>query len=122
LLKVLLVSLLVILVALTTVACSASNSSTSSVVTTTSPAITSTPAAIDAAALYAAKCAACHGANRQGTAGVAPAINKSTIGDDSDAEVAALISNGKTGTAMPAFKGQLTADQINALVTFIKAP
>ena len=117
--KVILASILVLVLALSAVACSGGSSS--SVVTTTSPAITSTPA-IDAAALYASKCAACHGANRQGTTGVAPALNASTIGDDSDSEVAGVINNGKTGTSMPAFKSQLTSDQVNALVKFIKAP
>jgi predicted lipoprotein with Yx(FWY)xxD motif/cytochrome c5 len=86
---------------------------------TTPPAAT-TAAAIDAAAIYASSCAVCHGANRQG--GVGPALNASSLGAISSANLASEIANGKTGTAMPSFSTQLSTAQINALVTFIMQP
>jgi cytochrome c5 len=85
------------------------------------PAASSSPAsAINAASIYASSCAACHGANRQGSVG--PALNASTLGAISSADLASEIANGKTGTAMPSFSSQLSTAQINALVAFIMQP
>ena len=83
---------------------------------------TSPPAAPSGKDLFAAKCAACHGVNRQGTPGFAPALTQDNISKLSDTEITATISDGRAGTAMPAFKGSLSTDQIDALVKFLKSP
>ncbi|MBI2830519.1 MAG: c-type cytochrome [Chloroflexi bacterium] len=90
----------------------------------TTPSLPPTPAtpAINASTLFASKCAACHGANRQGTPGLAPALNAQSLAGKSDTLLSDTINNGKTGTAMPAFKGQLTSAEIDALIKFIKSP
>jgi mono/diheme cytochrome c family protein len=88
---------------------------------TTPPAIT-TPVPVSGKDLFAAKCAACHGVNRQGTPGFAPALTPDNLAKLNDADITDTISNGRTGTAMPPFKGSLTTDQIAALVQFVKSP
>ncbi|MBI4188098.1 MAG: cytochrome c [Chloroflexi bacterium] len=80
------------------------------------------PPAVDAKQIYAAKCAACHGPTRQGVTGLAPALTAQSLAEDSDADIKAIISNGKTGTAMVAFKDVLKADEIDAIVKFLKSP
>ncbi|MBI2852855.1 MAG: c-type cytochrome [Chloroflexi bacterium] len=74
---------------------------------------------IDAASLYANNCAACHAANRQGTPGLAPALTASALaGKDEDALIN-TVTKGRTGTAMPAFEGRLSKDEIHELVEFL---
>lgn len=81
----------------------------------------------DAAALYARQCASCHGA----TGAPNPVMVRSlgTIPDFTDARrmaaqpdsvLEAAIAGGK-GRNMPAYRSRLTADQIRALVTYMKS-
>jgi mono/diheme cytochrome c family protein len=81
----------------------------------------------DAAALYARQCASCHGA--AGTPNPAMARSLGTIPDFTDARgvaaqpdsvLQAAIAGGK-GRNMPAYRSRLTADQIRALVTYMKS-
>ncbi len=88
--------------------------------TTTPPATTTTTTGIDAAALYAANCAVCHGANRQGTPPTFPPLTPTSLADDSVASIAQTITNGVNGTAMQPWGAKLSADQINALANFVK--
>jgi cytochrome c6 len=77
----------------------------------------------DAASVYKAKCAACHGEDGKGTtaAGVklgahdfaSPDVQKET-----DAQLADIVTNGKN--KMPAYKGKLTDDQIKGLVGYLR--
>ena len=132
--KVSLLSLVLLVVLLTVAACSspaATPTPTTPKATTpaaTTPAVT-TPApttpvistvVIDPSAIYTAKCAICHGDKRQG--GVGPALNAVALAGKSDSTLNDVITNGKTGTSMPPFTGQLSAAEISALVTFIKQP
>jgi mono/diheme cytochrome c family protein len=76
----------------------------------------------DGQALFAANCAACHGAEAQG--GVGPALKNNqfikTAGND---KIFQTIADGRTGTAMPAWSqakgGKLTDAQIDNLVAFL---
>jgi cytochrome c6 len=72
--------------------------------------------------LYKSKCQACHGAD-----GKATAIGKKLGAKDfqdpdvvklSEADLAKITEDGKN--KMPAYKGKLTDDQINALAKYIK--
>ena len=65
---------------------------------------------VDAAALYSASCAGCHGATGAGS-GPFPAVQGLTAGD-----ITAAI---QTGNTMPAVAGSLTKGQINALGAYI---
>ncbi len=64
-----------------------------------SVAVAGSAIAADGAAVYKTKCAACHGAEGQGTA-MAPAFKASEyIKSGSDADIAAVIKNGREGAA-----------------------
>jgi cytochrome c oxidase subunit 2 len=68
--------------------------------------------------VYNTNCAACHQANGQGIPGVFPAITGSAI---ATGEIGAHIDigmNGKAGTAMQAFAGQLNDVDMAAVITY----
>ncbi len=68
--------------------------------------------------VYNANCAACHQANGQGIPGVFPAIADSAIATGpADAHID-LVLNGKEGTAMAAFKDQLSDVELAAVITY----
>lgn len=68
--------------------------------------------------LYAANCAACHGATGAGVPGVFPAMTGSKIvTGPKDAHIN-IVFHGKPGTAMAAFGKQLSDADIAAVVTF----
>ncbi|MEK7353056.1 MAG: cytochrome c [Chloroflexota bacterium] len=87
----------------------------------TSP-VQTTPAVISAKDLFGTKCAACHGANRQGVPGFAPALTAESLAKLSDIEIRNAISDGRPGTAMPPFKASLKPEEIDAQLQFIKSP
>jgi cytochrome c oxidase, subunit II len=69
-------------------------------------------------AVYNANCAACHQANGAGVPGAFPAITGSAVATGPiDAHIN-IVLNGKSGTAMAAFGGQLSEADIAAVVTY----
>ncbi len=82
------------------------------------PAGTPDPAAgtVSAEAVYSTSCITCHAADLSG--GMGPELQK--VGSRMTAdEIGNRIANG--GGGMPAFKGNLTDDQINALTQWLAA-
>lgn len=85
-----------------------------------------TPATFeDAAAIYAAKCAKCHGADGKGVEkykkqGVEDFTDAKFQKSYTDAKIAAAINNGK-GDFMPAWKGKLKPAEVAALVKYIRS-
>lgn len=77
-------------------------------------------AAIDTAALYAAHCAACHGADRLG--GTGPALLPEAFGRLSREQAAAVIAHGRPATQMPGFADRLAPAEIEALTAYIFTP
>lgn len=74
------------------------------------------PSTIDAAAIYNAKCAACHGAGGRG--GFATDLTASyAYGKDAES-VRISIAAGR-GAMMPGFSDVLSADEIDALVQYL---
>lgn len=83
--------------------------------------------AADGAAIYKAKCAACHGADGQGTA-MAPAFKGSEyMKTAKDAEIADVITKGREGAAkkykqfaigMP--KQSLSEDEVKAVTDYLR--
>ncbi|MBZ0220738.1 MAG: cytochrome c [Candidatus Methylomirabilis sp.] len=83
--------------------------------------------AADGAAIYKAKCVACHGADGQGTA-MAPGFKGSEwVKSTADADIATVITNGREGAAkayknfamgMP--KQKLSDDEVKAVVEHLK--
>lgn len=84
--------------------------------------VTPTPPApkIDAKALFATNCAACHGQNREGVAGLGPALTPTSLASKSLDSIQQRITEGKSGTAMLGFGAKLKHDEIDALANFIK--
>jgi len=77
----------------------------------------------DGAALYKAKCAACHGADATGKpAAKIPSLVSPEAKGLSDADLTDAIANGgKAQKASHAFaKKGLTDDQVNAIVTYVR--
>lgn len=66
-----------------------------------------------AAPIYQQKCQNCHG--KDGGGGGAPAL---TAASKPEADLRKVIENG--GKKMPAFKSQLTPEQINVLVKYVQ--
>ena len=77
----------------------------------------------DGASLFKSKCAGCHSADGSASGPAGKAMHIRDLGSadvqkQTDAELAAIITNGKG--SMPGYKGKLTDDQIKQVVTFIR--
>ncbi len=70
-------------------------------------------AAVDGAAVYAAKCKACHGADGKGKTPLAGTKL-------SAADVEKITNDGKA-PKMPSYKGKLTAEEVKAVAEYIKS-
>ena len=68
--------------------------------------------------VYQANCAACHGQTGAGIPGAFPAMTGSAIVNGDAAAHIDIVVNGKTGTAMSAFKSQLNDVDIAAVLTY----
>jgi cytochrome c6 len=79
-------------------------------------------AAEDGAALFKSNCVVCHGADGTGTptgkALKAPDLHSEVVQKMTDKQIADQIADGKNN--MPPFKGTLNADQIKALVAYVR--
>jgi mono/diheme cytochrome c family protein len=78
----------------------------------------------DAASLFKAKCAVCHGADGSGNTAMgkqmqSPDLRSEEVQKQTDAQLIDATANGK-GKKMPAYKGKLTDDQIKGLVGYIR--
>lgn len=71
-------------------------------------------------AVYESNCVACHAADLSG--GVGKALNAgSAAADLPDGQLVDIITNGVSGTAMPAWGDQLSAEEITAVVSYIRS-
>jgi len=78
----------------------------------------------DAASLYKAKCAACHGADGKGDTAMGKKLGVRDFASPevqkmSDDELTAVIADGKN--KMPSYKKSLKAEQIKELVGYIRS-
>ena len=69
-------------------------------------------------AVYQANCSACHGASGAGVPGAFPAMTGSPIVTGDVAEHMNVVMNGRAGTAMAAYKGQLSDVDLAAVITY----
>ncbi len=80
------------------------------------------------AGLYAEKCAFCHGASGAGDGAASTMLtprptvfSNAEYWKSADREaMAVIVAKGKSGTGMVPFSGQLSADQIKALVAYLE--
>ncbi|NNE63100.1 MAG: cytochrome c oxidase subunit II [Gammaproteobacteria bacterium] len=68
--------------------------------------------------VYQANCAACHGPTGAGIPGVFPAMTNSPVANGDAVAHIDLVMNGVAGTAMAAYKGQLSDVDLAAVITF----
>jgi len=68
--------------------------------------------------VYKANCAVCHGATGAGIPGAFPALTNSPIATGDAAEHTNVVMNGRSGTAMAAYKTQLNDVDLAAVITF----
>jgi cytochrome c oxidase subunit 2 len=68
--------------------------------------------------VYQANCAACHQADGKGLPGAFPSISGSPVATGPIADHVNVVLNGRPGTAMAAFAGQLSDADIAAVVTY----
>jgi cytochrome c oxidase subunit 2 len=68
--------------------------------------------------VYSTSCAACHGVTGQGVPGAFPAMVGSKIAVGDVKAHIDIVMNGKAGTAMQAFKGQLDDAAMAAIITY----
>jgi cytochrome c oxidase subunit 2 len=92
----------------------------SPVTTSTAPAKAMTKDALmsEGEKVYNASCAACHKPDGSGTPPAFPAIKGGKISTGPVAAHLNIVINGKSGTAMQAFKDQLNDEQIAAVITY----
>lgn len=80
-------------------------------------------AAFDAATLFKAKCASCHGADGSGNTPMGKKLSvrdmrSAQVQSQSDAQLAAIISKGKG--KMPPYEKSLNQQQVQEMVSFIR--
>ena len=68
--------------------------------------------------VYNGNCAACHGPTGAGIPGVFPAMTNSPVVTGDAAGHVSVVMNGKSGTAMAAYKSQLNDVDLAAVITF----
>ncbi len=68
--------------------------------------------------LFVANCSACHQRNGQGIPQAFPALAGDALVQDDPRRIAAVLLNGRGG--MPAFKTQLTDEQIAAVASYVR--
>jgi len=68
--------------------------------------------------VYSSTCAACHQANGEGVPGAFPSLKGGAIATGPVAAHLSRVMNGKPGTAMAAFAGQLSDTDLAAVVTY----
>jgi len=78
---------------------------------------------VNGAAIFKKNCMMCHGTDGKGF----PALKTPNFTDPKwqsstkDKEMREVIKNGKKGTAMPAFGGQLKDEEISAVVAYVRS-
>lgn len=83
--------------------------------------------AVDGLKVYSVKCAACHGADGKGRTPQGKKVHAKDLAASklSDLEIERQIMNGnkdpKGNLRMPSFKSALTADEVKAVVKYVKS-
>ncbi len=71
--------------------------------------------------VYKDNCAACHGANMEGSVGPALADTEFVAGSE-DAEIISVVANGRAANGMPAFVETLSEQQVLDVVALLNNP
>lgn len=87
------------------------------------PTQTSSAKQSNASSIFEAECAVCHGTGGKGVAakGTPDLTDPKIQGSLSDAEILQIIRDGRPGTAMPAWGGKLSEQDLSAVAGYIRA-
>lgn len=69
---------------------------------------------------YAKHCSTCHRPNGEGMPPAFPALKRSKVATGNTVDHIKLVLNGRPGTAMQAFRGQLTNIELAAILTYVR--
>lgn len=72
------------------------------------------------AAIFALNCAGCHGENAEGGS-VGPTLVSAELKAQNDDFYRQVILNGRAGTAMPAWEGRLSTQDIEDVIAFLRS-
>jgi mono/diheme cytochrome c family protein len=72
------------------------------------------------ATIYAQNCASCHGENAEGGS-VGPTLVSAELAAQDDDFYREVILNGRAGTAMPAWDGRLSDQEIEDVIAFLRS-
>lgn len=74
-------------------------------------------------AIFKEHCSPCHGQDGKGNAAVGTPdfTNPKIQASLTDQDIITIITNGKKGTIMPAWKGQLSAEEISAVASYVRS-
>ena len=72
------------------------------------------------AEIYALNCAVCHGTGAEGGA-VGPTLISAEVKAKDDEHYRQTITNGVAGTAMPAWEGRLSEQEVDDLIAFLRS-
>ena len=100
----------------TTSSTTTSTTTTTTTTTTTSTTTTTTIPAPDGGAIFAARCASCHGSNGDGFGD--PQLNIQGL---PAAFVATVVTNGDASVGMPSFSAVLTPEEIDAVAAYVES-
>jgi mono/diheme cytochrome c family protein len=111
--------------------CAGSSNSASTAASASAAALKNPASASDGATVYLTDCSSCHQTNGQGVSGAFPPLAGNAVVTGNPLAVIAIVKNGLEGRVtvngaaysgiMPSWKGQISDDQIAAVISYIRS-
>jgi mono/diheme cytochrome c family protein len=111
--------------------CAKSSNATSAAASASAAAMKNPASASDGATVYLTDCSSCHQTNGQGVSGAFPPLAGNAVVTGNPVAVIAIVKNGLEGRVtvnnaaysgiMPSWKGQISDDQIAAVISYIRS-
>jgi mono/diheme cytochrome c family protein len=112
-------------------ACAKSSNAASARASASAAAMKNPASASDGATVYLTDCSSCHQTNGQGVSGAFPPLAGNAVVTGNPVAVIAIVKNGLEGRVtvnnaaysgiMPSWKGQISDDQIAAVISYIRS-
>jgi mono/diheme cytochrome c family protein len=111
--------------------CAKSSNTTNAAASASAAAMKNSASASDGATVYLTDCSSCHQTNGQGVSGAFPPLAGNAAVTGNPVAVIAIVKNGLEGRVtvnnaaysgiMPSWKGQISDDQIAAVISYIRS-
>ncbi|MGP8100710.1 MAG: c-type cytochrome [Candidatus Cybelea sp.] len=111
--------------------CAKSSNATSAAASASAAAMKNPASASDGATVYLTDCSSCHQTSGQGVSGAFPPLDGNAVVTGNPVAVIAIVKNGLDGPVtennaaysgiMPSWKGQISDDQIAAVISYIRS-